>query len=96
MKSMSLAAISQLSIFTIAVFGLGCAELGPGPSSKGAPNTGLEQSASGYQEDTLNKCLNRIPKNATPGQHMLAKKSCERDKQNRLSIEAAPGPYLGY
>lgn len=41
------------------------------------------RAASGSDEDSLKACLNRIPKDASPGQHMLAEGSCKRDEANR-------------
>jgi hypothetical protein len=35
--------------------------------------------AAGVEEQTLDTCLGRIPKDATAGQKMLAEQSCRRD-----------------
>lgn len=93
MKTTSLFGIRLMSIFAFAVLGFGCAEysMGPGTSPGSGPTTGVERAASGTPGDTLQACLNRIPGNATPGQHMLAKTSCERDEKNRQAIKAVPG-----
>ncbi len=93
MKTTSLFGIRLMSIFAFAVLGFGCAEtsMGPGTSPGSGPTTSVERAASGTPGDTEQACLNRIPGNATPGQHMLAKASCERDEKNRQAIKAVPG-----
>ena len=35
--------------------------------------------AAGVEEETLDTCLSRIPKDATAGQRMLAEQTCRRD-----------------
>jgi len=35
--------------------------------------------AAGVEEETLDTCLDRIPKDATAGQKMLAEQTCRRD-----------------
>jgi hypothetical protein len=47
--------------------------------------------ASGAVEDNQAACMARVPKDATAGQRMMAKQSCDRDSENRKSIEAVPG-----
>ena len=39
--------------------------------------------AAGVEEETLDSCLGRIPKDATAGQQMLAEQTCRRDFANR-------------
>ena len=93
MKATSLFGTRLVSFLAFAFLGFGCAEysMGPGTSPGSGPTTGVERAASGTLGDTLQACLNRIPGNATPGQHMLAKASCERDEKNRQAIKAVPG-----
>ena len=47
--------------------------------------------ASGTQGDTLQNCKNRIPRDATAGQRMLAELSCQRDETNRREVDVVPG-----
>ncbi|RMH07455.1 MAG: hypothetical protein D6704_05105 [Nitrospirae bacterium] len=77
----------------------GCAEYGIGPGGQSASIsgasvavTGPDRVAAGAQGDTLEACLARIPKDATEGQRLLAKLSCERDERDRQAILAVPGP----
>ncbi len=39
--------------------------------------------AAGTHGDSLEACMGRIPKDATPGQRMLAEESCRRDQAAR-------------
>ena len=39
--------------------------------------------AAGVEEETLDTCLGRIPKDATAGQRMLAERTCQRDFPSR-------------
>ena len=39
--------------------------------------------AAGVEEETLDTCLGRIPKDATTGQKMLAEQTCRRDYASR-------------
>ena len=39
--------------------------------------------AAGVEEETLDTCLGRIPKDATAGQRMLAEQTCRRDFAGR-------------
>jgi hypothetical protein len=39
--------------------------------------------AAGGVEDTLKDCLDRIPKDGSAGQRMLAEQSCKQDERNR-------------
>ena len=39
--------------------------------------------AAGIDEETLDTCLGRIPKDATAGQRMLAEQTCQRDFPKR-------------
>lgn len=39
--------------------------------------------AAGVEEETLDTCLARIPKDATAGQKMLAEQSCQREYATR-------------
>lgn len=51
----------------------------------------LGETASGAVEDTLVACLSRIPEDASAGQRLIAKESCQRDKAERQPIDAVPG-----
>ena len=63
------------------------------PTSSGgvaAESSSMHQSSStnsriaaGVEEETLNSCLDRIPKDATAGQKMLAEQTCRRDFAGR-------------
>lgn len=39
-----------------------------------------DRASAGTQGDSLEACMARIPKDATPGQRMLAEESCKRDQ----------------
>lgn len=41
-------------------------------------------------EDTLKACLDRIPKDASAGQRMLAEQRCQQDEGTRKVVQAAP------
>lgn len=56
-----------------------------------SPGEGLNETAAGAVEDTLKACLARIPDDASAGQQMIARESCQRDKADRLPIDAVPG-----
>ena len=56
-----------------------------------SPAEGLSETASGAVEDTLKACLARIPEDASAGQRMIARESCQRDKVERQPIDAVPG-----
>lgn len=102
MKSLSkLFLCASLGLATLA---MGCAEMNTGttgetgsaakPSATKAVSpvaTGPARIAPGTQGDTLDACLARIPGDATDGQRMLARLSCERDAKARTSIDAVPG-----
>lgn len=57
------------------------------PASSGgtaaASTRNIDRIASGAVEDTLSTCMARIPKDATPGQRLLAEESCRRDQAAR-------------
>jgi hypothetical protein len=42
-----------------------------------------DRASAGAQDDTLQACMGRIPKEATAGQRMLAEESCKRDEAAR-------------
>ncbi len=46
--------------------------------------------AAGAVEDTLKACMARIPKDASTGQSTLAEGACQRDQQERTSLQDAP------
>ena|SRR3982750_1095246 len=55
------------------------------------PSTGLSLTASGAVEDSLKRCLGRIPKDSSFGQRLMAEQGCGRDQETRKSIDAVPG-----
>ena len=83
---------------------MGCAEMNGGStagkgsttsagSSGGASavTTGSTRISQGTQGDSLEACLARIPSDASAGQRMVAEGTCQRDADNRASIDAVPG-----
>jgi len=73
-------------IALLAVMVGGCASeetMGSSGTGSATSATGINQVASGAVEDTSNACLERIPKDATAGQKMLAEESCRRDQASR-------------
>ncbi len=99
--------IAQLFLWTsicLATMTLGCAEMNggsmtgsgstaPSASSAGttAVTTGASRVSQGTQGDSLDACKARIPSDASAGQRMVAERTCERDAENRMSIDAVPG-----
>ena len=74
----------------------GCAPMKPGAGSTAVKNgstapAATERVSSGTQGDTLDACLRRIPSDATAGQRMMAKQSCQRDAAAHRAIQAVPG-----
>lgn len=83
----------------------GCADLGQmGTTSTGGmesaeteasqetvPLTGPNRIAPGSPQDSLEACLSRIPSDATPGQRLIAERTCQRDHEARQPILAVPG-----
>ena len=55
------------------------------------PTTSATSVASGAVEDSLKACMARIPKDASPGQRMMAEQSCERDEEARQPFDATQG-----
>ena len=83
---------------------MGCAEMNGGATSgKGstapagssggasAVTSGPTRVSQGTQGDSLEACLARIPSDASAGQRMVAERTCQRDAENRTSIDAVPG-----
>jgi hypothetical protein len=83
---------------------MGCAEMNggstagkgsrtPSASSGGtsAVTSGPTRVSQGTQGDSLEACLARIPGDASAGQRMVAERTCQRDAENRASIDAVPG-----
>jgi hypothetical protein len=67
---------------------------GASPASSpaaGAGTTPHSALAAGASEDSLKTCLDRIPKDATVGQRLIAEQSCWRDEGNRKPFEATSG-----
>ena len=56
-----------------------------------AVTTGPSRVSQGTQGDSLEACLARIPSDASAGQRMVAERTCQRDAENRSSIDAVPG-----
>ena len=90
--------------FCLASLTMGCAEMNggsmggggstaPSTSSAGttAVTTGANRVSQGTQGDSLASCLARIPGDASAGQRMIAERTCQRDADNRSSIDAVPG-----
>ncbi len=88
----------------LATMTLGCAEMNggsmagsgstaPSASSAGttAVTTGANRVSQGTQGDSLDACTTRIPSDASAGQRMIAEQTCQRDAENRMSIDAVPG-----
>lgn len=88
----------------LATMTLGCAEMNggsmagggsttPSTSSAGttAVTTGANRVSQGTQGDSLDACTARIPSDASAGQRMFAERTCQRDAENRASIDAVPG-----
>ncbi len=48
--------------------------------------------AAGSAGDTLEACMDRIPKDASAGQRLLSEGSCKRDEAGRQAAAAVPGP----
>lgn len=62
----------------------------PKSSAAASDSTAMSQAkatqnriAAGVEEETLDSCLGRIPKDATAGQRMLAEQTCRRDFATR-------------
>ena len=92
---------AAMSLFTLS---LGCAQMNGGSTSgagsstpsgsngaAGAETTGPNRVSQGTQGDSLSACLARIPSDASAGQRMFAERTCQRDAENRASIDAVPG-----
>ncbi len=47
--------------------------------------------AAGTQGDSLQACLDRIPKDATAGQRSVAESTCQRDHAGQRPIAVVPG-----
>jgi hypothetical protein len=89
---------------SLATMTMGCAEMNGGATSgKGsttpagssggasAVTSGPTRVSQGTQGDSLEACLARIPSDASAGQRMVAERTCQRDAENRASIDAVPG-----
>ena len=65
---------------------------GKAPKASAPPtqSEGRGTVASGAVEDTQLACMDRIPKEATAGQRMIAEDSCKRDQATRQSIREMP------
>ena len=90
---------SFLGISAVALLMTSCAEMQGSSTNSGGLGAGSSSSApvssanvaSGHYGDTLGSCLGRIPSDSTDSQRMLAEITCQRDEENRQSIEAVPG-----
>jgi hypothetical protein len=54
------------------------------------PTRALSVIASGAVEDTLKACMDRIPKESSIGQRMLAEQTCAGEDETRKVIRSAP------
>lgn len=88
----------------LATLSMGCAQMNGGSTAgteTGNPatssgtvsieNTGPKRVSQGTQGDSLKACFSRIPSDASAGQRMVAERTCQRDAENRSSIDAVPG-----
>ncbi len=87
----------------LATMTLGCAGMNGGsmaggsttPSTSSAGTTvvttGANRVSQGTQGDSFDACKARIPSDASAGQQMFAERTCQRDAENRMSIDAVPG-----
>ncbi len=96
MKTSRVLFVRLLGIAVLLTGMAGCVEMQTGAGSAASKNgstapAASERVSSGTQGDTLEACLQRIPSDATSGQRMLAKQSCQRDEAARQSIQAVPG-----
>jgi len=97
MKNTRSLLLSFLGISAATFLMFGCAEMemqGGGSGGSGSASSGAVSSAdvaSGHYGDSLDACLSRIPSNATDGQRMVAKSTCQRDEAARQPIEIVPG-----
>ena len=76
------AAVSSPTMSGGAVAGSGSASSGRAAAESSAmnqPNSSKNRIAAGVEEETLDSCLARIPKDATVGQKKLAEQTCRRD-----------------
>ena len=89
---------------SLATLSMGCAQMNGGSTSGAGSatpttssgtvsieNTGPKRVSQGTQGDSLKACLSRIPSDASAGQRMVAERTCQRDAENRRSIDAVPG-----
>lgn len=53
------------------------------PAARSAAPSQSSGIAAGAVEDSLRACLDRIPKDATAGQRLIAEQSCQRDETER-------------
>ncbi len=97
--------IAQLFLWIsicLATMTMGCAEMKGGSTGGGSATssassagstalTGPSRVSQGTQGDSLDACLSRIPSDASAGQRMFAERTCQRDADNRTSIDAVPG-----
>ncbi len=99
--------IAQLFLWTsisLATMAMGCTQMNGGSMAGGgstspsasrgettAVTTGPSRVSQGTQGDSLDACMSRIPGDASAGQRMIAERTCQRDAENRTSIDAVPG-----
>ncbi len=101
MKNTRSLLLSFLGISAATLLMFGCAEMqmqgggsgsgGSGSSSTSSAAVSSADVASGHFGDSLDACLSRIPSDATDGQRMVAKTTCQRDEAARQPIEVVPG-----
>lgn len=88
---------------SLATLSMGCAQMNGSSTSRAESatpttsgtvsieTTGPKRVSQGTQGDSLKACLSRIPSDASAGQRMVAERTCQRDAENRRSIDAVPG-----
>ncbi len=85
MKAMQ--AMNMILLASSTLFLASCATDGGGmPGSGGVGGTVSRASAPAVTGDMLQACLSRIPKDASPGQRMVAEESCKAEAINRGGI----------
>ncbi len=88
MKTMR--AMNMSVLVSSALFLASCATDGDGVLKSGtAGGTASPAGASAVAGDLLQACLSRIPKDASPGQRMVAEESCKAEAINRGGIATA-------
>ncbi len=82
-------AMNIIVLVSSALFLASCATDGGMPGPGAARGTVGPAGASAATGDLLQACLSRIPKDASPGQRMVAEESCKAEAINRGGIATA-------